>query len=77
MQKDYLDYLFILFHNGEFKPNPDVVLLISKADLIDYIKPQKAKLFQKIKLNFFGSVDDMLQNKQRIQQYLIKYSGIA
>ncbi len=98
LQKNYLDFFFILFYKKEFKfERPDNILIISTTELINYIKIDLQNFFEKIILNnkynlsdihgsafipinvqdltsktncFFGSINDLINQKTFIQQYL-------
>lgn len=53
-QKDYVDFLLVLFYNKEYtiqNKNPDYVLLISKNDIVNYCKPRVEFLFNHIITN--------------------------
>lgn len=55
----YLDFLAILFYNDKFaKKDPDWIMFISRSDLISYIKPLRAELFEKIKVNNKSGLGD-------------------
>lgn len=52
LQKNYLDYFIILFYNEKFlEQDPDYMLLISKSDLVAYIKPNVGHFFHRIIIN--------------------------
>lgn len=59
MLKDYLDFFFILFYNNKFKQDkPDYLFIISKREILAYMKDRRADLFAKIKINDKSRLDD-------------------
>lgn len=59
LQQGYLDCLTIMFYEKQFKrDNPDYLLLISKSELVSYIKPRVKTLFNQIILNNKPNLND-------------------
>lgn len=59
MQKDYLDFFFILFYNNKFtKSYPDYVFIISTKEMLGFMKDRREDLFEKIKINDKSKLDD-------------------
>jgi hypothetical protein len=61
-QKDYVDGVIILFYNEklnlEEKNEPDFILIVSKKELINYLKKYKEKLIKEVKLNDKSGLGD-------------------
>lgn len=51
-QKDYVDYLIILFYNKFYNSNtPDNILIFNKDNLLNYMQENKEQLFNQLKIN--------------------------